>query len=177
MEKSSKRGKIPQSDWPLIMGRYEAGETLASIARTYDCSPPAISYVVSRSRARQAEPEVATKPPGGLEPQLIKISTPDGIAALAVKPPTPVISAPAAAPNGHDRQEAMHVASNQPPREPNGFPGTVTPDRPPASPSMPQASDGRNGPAHPAAANGDPRRTLHLSLGNPAHRRHVDRIG
>ena len=53
MEKSNKRGKIPQSDWPLIMARYEAGETLASIARTYDCSPPAISYVVSKSRARQ----------------------------------------------------------------------------------------------------------------------------
>jgi len=36
------------------MARYEAGETLASIARTYDCSPPAISYVVSRSRDRSA---------------------------------------------------------------------------------------------------------------------------
>ena len=60
MEKSSKRGKIPQSDWPLIMARYDAGETLASIARTYDCSPPAISYVVSRSRARQP---VAETPP------------------------------------------------------------------------------------------------------------------
>ena len=44
MEKSSKRGKIPQSDWPSIMARYEAGETLSSIARTYDCSPPAQPY-------------------------------------------------------------------------------------------------------------------------------------
>jgi hypothetical protein len=52
MEKSSKRGKIPQHDWPSIISRYEAGETLASIARTYDCSPPAISYIVSRTRAR-----------------------------------------------------------------------------------------------------------------------------
>jgi hypothetical protein len=42
MEKSSKRGKIPQADWPLIMARYDAGETLSSIARTYDCSPPAL---------------------------------------------------------------------------------------------------------------------------------------
>ena len=72
MEKSSKRGKIPQSDWPLIMSRYEAGETLSSIARTYDCSPPAISYVVSRSRARgpvespalvSAEPQLIKSPP------------------------------------------------------------------------------------------------------------------
>lgn len=54
MEKSSKRGKIPQQDWPSIIKRYEAGETLASIARTYDCSPPAISYILSRNRARDA---------------------------------------------------------------------------------------------------------------------------
>src|SRR6266851_2945186 len=74
MEKSSKRGKIPQSDWPLIMARYDAGETLASIARTYDCSPPAISYVVSRSRARQpgiAPPQISPAP-SPTEPQLIK---------------------------------------------------------------------------------------------------------
>ena len=57
MEKSSKRGKIPQQDWPAIIKRYELGETLASIARTYDCSPPAISYIVSRSRARNAAGE------------------------------------------------------------------------------------------------------------------------
>lgn len=52
MERSSKRGKIPQQDWPSIIKRYEAGETLASIARTYDCSPPAISYILSRTRTR-----------------------------------------------------------------------------------------------------------------------------
>jgi hypothetical protein len=57
MERSSKRGKIPQQDWPSIIKRYEAGETLASIARTYDCSPPAISYILSRSRARETTAE------------------------------------------------------------------------------------------------------------------------
>jgi hypothetical protein len=40
------------------MARYEAGETLASIARTYDCSAPAISYIVSRSRTRGVAPSV-----------------------------------------------------------------------------------------------------------------------
>src|SRR5512138_801188 len=74
MERSSKRGKIPQSDWPSIMARYEAGETLSSIARTYDCSPPAISYVVSRSRARQPGGEVLRPMPTG-ETQLIKAVT------------------------------------------------------------------------------------------------------
>jgi hypothetical protein len=77
MEKSNKRGKIPQSDWPLIMGRYEAGETLASIARTYDCSPPAISYVVSKSRARQPAPERSTVGPSGPETQLVKSTAGD----------------------------------------------------------------------------------------------------
>src|SRR5689334_10817019 len=77
MEKSSKRGKIPQTDWPLIMARYEAGETLSSIARTYDCSPPAISYVVSRSRARQPGGEAPRPMPTG-ETQLIKAGSGNG---------------------------------------------------------------------------------------------------
>jgi transposase-like protein len=75
MEKSSKRGKIPQNDWPSIISRYESGETLASIARTYDCSPPAISYIVSRTRARSLASE-ATTPKTDVstasEPQLVK---------------------------------------------------------------------------------------------------------
>jgi hypothetical protein len=62
MERSAKRGKIPQQDWPLIIARYEAGETLASIARTYDCSPPAISYILNRSRERATAATPATAP-------------------------------------------------------------------------------------------------------------------
>lgn len=71
MEKPGKRGKIPQSDWPLIMARYDTGETLSSIARTYDCSPPAISYIVSRSKAKSAS-EVSA--PLASEAQLIKVA-------------------------------------------------------------------------------------------------------
>jgi hypothetical protein len=165
MEKSSKRGKIPQSDWPLIMARYEAGETLASIARTYDCSPPAISYVVSRSRARQ--PGAETPPaPSATVAHLIK--------AAASEPPVSGIALPRAsgAPpaNGQagDRRDAIW------PREANGFdrddagehtahptgmaPRAALPvQRPPASHTP------------PGAPNGDHRRTLHLSLGNSSH--------
>jgi hypothetical protein len=88
MEKSNKRGKIPQSDWPAIMARYEAGETLASIAKTYDCSPPAISYVVSRSRARNSEIDTsaavdADTSAAVTEPQLIKAHSSE---AAAEKP-------------------------------------------------------------------------------------------
>src|SRR5207237_1048895 len=75
MERSSKRGKIPQQDWPSIMARYEAGETLANIARTYDCSPPAISYIVSRSRARGTAP-IPNPPPPETEGEPIRLEEP-----------------------------------------------------------------------------------------------------
>src|SRR5437016_3902533 len=102
MEKSSKRGKIPQSDWPLIMARYEAGETLASIARTYDCSPPAISYVVSRSRARPPGTEIPGRAPSTAEAQLIKAPSGEPAAPTngqtAAGPASPGQSRPEAAP-------------------------------------------------------------------------------
>jgi hypothetical protein len=76
MEKTSKRGKIPQQDWPSIIARYQGGETLSSIARSYDCSPPAISYIVSRTRARNATVEMpGARPSASVEPQLIKAPT------------------------------------------------------------------------------------------------------
>jgi transposase-like protein len=189
MEKSSKRGKIPQSDWPLIMARYEAGETLASIARTYDCSPPAISYVVSRSRVRHP----ATLPPsapGATEPQLIKTAaTATGIARSpsAALPPASLPAAtaslrstspatgqvwredPPARPEAASasRDERREIA----PREANGFPrdgaGRHEADLPAIAPPMaPRTAPNLPRPPLPAGqAIGDPRRTLHLSLG------------
>src|SRR4051812_48989301 len=87
MERSSKRGKIPQQDWPSIIKRYEAGETLASIARTYDCSAPAISYIVSRSRAREGTAESTAEPS---DPRLVKGQTNE--------PPEDCVEAETAAP-------------------------------------------------------------------------------
>jgi hypothetical protein len=187
MEKSSKRGKIPQSDWPLIMARYEAGETLASIARTYDCSPPAISYVVSRSRTRQSAADLAAKPPA-TEPQLIKLAA----AEADLTGGTPVAGASAnrqagtlsptigqgggEPPRPHPPVVAADPDPGQrgtPPRGPNGFAGSsrdgslsVAPARAVASPPRPTTA-----PSSPASAapNGDQRRTLHLSLGNNSH--------
>jgi hypothetical protein len=159
MEKSNKRGKIPQSDWPLIMARYDAGETLASIARTYDCSPPAISYVVSRSRARQPAPAAAAKPAVAPEPQLIKAvanESANGAAKPAVPPsvaeaaPPPVTEAPPAA--SSDRTTTRGDG--------DGFA---------AAAPRPAAPSWQPRPPTAAPANGDQRRTLHLSLGAPGH--------
>jgi hypothetical protein len=103
------------------MARYEAGETLASIARTYQCSPPAISYVVSRSRARQPDGKtlpqlpIGPQPSIGPEPHLIKNVT-EAPANDAEQPlANPVaISAPAAlpAPETIPQVTASYVASS-----------------------------------------------------------------
>jgi hypothetical protein len=180
MEKSSKRGKIPQSDWPSIVARYEAGETLASIAKTYDCSPPAISYVVSRSRARYpvgASP--SSTPPAAAEPQLIK-SQPSEQAAVAngwnvpaslqTGFASPPVSAEPLAMNGHSVLPALGIESpaarnvGSRPRETNGFganSGSDTAAPPQVTPPPTQV------PIH--AGNGDQRPKLHLSLGNGSH--------
>lgn len=42
------KGKIPHSEWDAIFSRYEEGESLASIARAYNCTAPAIRYIVKR---------------------------------------------------------------------------------------------------------------------------------
>ena len=159
MERSSKRGKIPQSDWPLIMARYEAGETLASIARTYGCSPPAISYVVSRSRARQngAEAVLVTT-----EPQLIKSGPHNGSTTAEQQASPQTVTTPASPPS---EQSGLH--------KPNGdrasgeiasraLSTNPTPTNPP--PALPPGGEA----PRQITGNGDARRTLHLSLGGNA---------
>lgn len=189
MEKSSKRGKIPQQDWPSIITRYEAGETLASIARTYDCSPPAISYIVSRTRARSAAAEAAA-PSAPIEPQLIK----------GPSFPTPINSMPAGlsvhngGPAGGGETSTIPVSSNSGeierlssamkpsdsglfPNEPHS-PRTGEAQRPSeiGRPAQrygygPRELQAGGAPASPAPSqspassqNGEARRTLHLSL-------------
>ena len=193
MERSNKRGKIPQSDWPLIMARYEAGETLASIARTYDCSPPAISYVVSKSRARQPSPGRSAAGPSGAEAQLIKSVTggsagsrPAGRLRADAPPargnplPASTERRPDALPTGPETTAAPAVPPPANGRSPqnrdadrvarDGFP-----DRGPTPAQAPGGADnGQRAPVGTGAraasplsrSGGDTRHRLHLSLGN-----------
>jgi hypothetical protein len=43
------RGKISRKEWPKIALRYQNGETLTEIARSYGCTAPAIRYIVART--------------------------------------------------------------------------------------------------------------------------------
>jgi hypothetical protein len=46
------RGKISRKEWPKIAERFSKGETLAEIARSYQCTAPAIRYIVGRVSQR-----------------------------------------------------------------------------------------------------------------------------
>ncbi len=46
------RGKIRHEEWPKIAARYQSGESLTDIARSYRCTAPAIRYIVKRVSSR-----------------------------------------------------------------------------------------------------------------------------
>jgi hypothetical protein len=49
------KGKIPHGEWPRILASYAGGETIAQIAREYDCTAPAIRYIIRRSGKLKGE--------------------------------------------------------------------------------------------------------------------------
>jgi hypothetical protein len=51
--------KIPQGEWNAIAARYQGGESISNIARSYGCTPPAIHYILKRNRLK----------PAGISPQ------------------------------------------------------------------------------------------------------------
>ena len=74
---SESRRKIPRDEWSTIAARYSKGESLASIARTYNCTAPAVRYIVRQVRTRE---------PG--EPQSAHSASPEGRALRAGTDPT-----------------------------------------------------------------------------------------
>jgi hypothetical protein len=190
MERSSKRGKIPQQDWPSIIIRYEAGETLASIARTYDCSPPAISYILSRSRARDATAEAAEQSRiGAGQTQLVKGSANEMSATESSGRETDLEEIAAHAGEPLVPQAAEGLGRDPPPDEPRHSPegvvdafdrgAEIVVQQVEVQAAVPGHTDrtangtspGTIDPADALSQNGEPRRTLHLPLSQvDAHR-------
>ncbi|SDF93442.1 Cold shock protein, CspA family [Limimonas halophila] len=54
------RSKIDRGEWPKIIERRQAGEAIAAIARDYNVTPSAISYIVKKA---QADPAGYAGPP------------------------------------------------------------------------------------------------------------------
>ena len=44
--------KIPHGEWDAIAARYAQGESISRIAQSYGCTPPAIHYILKRSKER-----------------------------------------------------------------------------------------------------------------------------
>ncbi len=154
---------------------------MASIAGTYGCSPPAISYVVSRSRAKdQSTQALPPAPPSAAEPHLVKVSggegtvgTPKNGHALApADSPASALIAPQPAMHAEplpvrrdvhaaaERRGGNGVESGANGFARNGERGLMPPTAPARTPWPGRA------PGPTPAGNDDQRRTLHLGLGN-----------
>ncbi len=73
------KGKIPHSEWGAIRTRFAGGESLASIARSFNCTAPAIRYIVNRrERAEGAEEKRAAEPAAPASTLLAGESPPKG---------------------------------------------------------------------------------------------------
>src|SRR5215472_17405605 len=51
-EPGAKMSKIPHGEWDAIAARYAQGESISRIAQSYGCTPPAIHYILKRSKQR-----------------------------------------------------------------------------------------------------------------------------
>jgi hypothetical protein len=52
MRNTREKGKIARSEWRGILARHNSGETLASIAKSFGCTGPAIRYIVDKEIGR-----------------------------------------------------------------------------------------------------------------------------
>lgn len=137
-----RRGRIPQSAWPSILERYRAGATLSAIAREFDCTPSAISYIVRKAetaqpgeggdasapaveaapapkpaRAPKAETPAAPAPALPLEQPVVTEAPAAPQAAPAIVEAAPVPPAPvAAAPVAEQPQRAPRATGERGPR-------------------------------------------------------------
>jgi hypothetical protein len=123
--------KIPQGEWSAIAARYAKGESISRIAQTYGCTPPAIHYILKRSKQRAAQnseqrvngkPDLVTS--GAAEPKQTPI--PDD-------PKTPMPEPPRSA------EPRIEVNGTSPPtpgevRSPVGEPLEPRPAREPVAP-------------------------------------------
>ena len=107
------RGKIPREEWPKIAARFQNGETLTEIARSYHCTAPAIRYIVGRVSIRGGKakmdrdklekvavlpPPVPVAAPPGLDEPPVEDDVEPPVPA-PVLPPEPVVPPPVSLPH------------------------------------------------------------------------------
>lgn len=161
-ESPKKRGRIPQSAWPQILDRYRSGATLSAIAREFECTPSAISYIIKKAEAASGQGDAA---PG--EGTQDDAQTADATASAASEPagetPAPVTAAsvetPAATP------AVVEPEAPAEPRRAAGRTGRATLTRAPRTEPAAEQAPTEAPAAAPAPA---PTETLRLNRPEPA---------
>jgi hypothetical protein len=74
-DKTVQQRKIARQEWPSIVKRYRGGESFSSIARSYQCTAPAIRYIVHRGQDAEDYTNVlpSTVPSAGSHPPAIPV--------------------------------------------------------------------------------------------------------
>lgn len=110
MAKRREKGKIPHNEWPAIRMRYAAGESLASIARDYGCTGPAIRYIVNRPVGADGTAGIAALP--AVQPDTQEVEAPEtaGRFGAPERPPArrdeaPVLARPDRSGDGSDEAQ------------------------------------------------------------------------
>ncbi|ANC92782.1 hypothetical protein A6A40_13345 [Azospirillum humicireducens] len=165
-ESPKKRGRIPQSAWPQILERYRSGATLSAIAREFECTPSAISYIIKKAEAASGQGDAADGDDVQSDAQAddTQSSAPAAPAEEASAPMTAAPAAPAADPAPAVPVEAEAPA--EPRRAGRTVRGTLTraPRTEPAAEQTPVETPA----APPAPAAPAQTETLRLNRQEPA---------
>ena len=172
-DKEKRRGRIPQSAWPGILERYKAGATLSALAREFNCTPSAISYIVRKAEAvTGSETDDAGRRPEE-NTQMSNQSDADASVpapeSTPANPPQPQARADAARPPEARSGDARHAEPRPEPRTPEGRGEGRGPDqRPPRPPQEGRAPNFTDPRRAAQQGGGQPAVRLQLPTGAPA---------
>ncbi|WP_158280124.1 hypothetical protein [Azospirillum sp. TSH100] len=161
-ESPKKRGRIPQSAWPQILDRYRSGATLSAIAREFECTPSAISYIIKKAEAASGQGDAASG-----EGTQDDVQTADASGSSAASEPAGEAAAPVIAAAPVEAPAATPAAEPEVPAEPRrtvGRTGRATLTRAPRAES---AADQAPAEAPAAAPTPAPTETLRLNRPDP----------
>ncbi|CAO3445910.1 hypothetical protein [Azospirillum argentinense] len=113
-EAPKKRGRIPQSAWPQILERYRSGATLSAIAREFECTPSAISYIIRKAEAANEAAGEKDVPAEEGTASDAAAEAPAGDAMAEEPPPAPVAAPEAPAPVKPARRAAAPASAPAP---------------------------------------------------------------
>ena len=130
--------KIPQGEWSAIAARYTKGESITRIAQSYGCTPPAIHYILKRSKQRAAQ-----------NPEQRANGKPDSAMTFPSEPRNSTAPEP---PRAVERRGEENGIGRLVPSEVRPAAGRPPEPRPPREPAAPMLTERREPPTPQRAA-------------------------